>query len=115
LLPPQAVNPGRPTKPVSTFHRDNTTRAYARSKAQAELLELLGAARKSFLVSYGVKVLTFSYHQQAKTQSYPVENGTTDALAKMLIEKGAITDTNPSISCRDERSVYERILNPTTQ
>jgi hypothetical protein len=42
-------------------------------------------------------------------------SGMTDAQAKMLIEKGAITDTNPSRSCRDERSVYERILNPTTQ
>ena len=36
----------------------------------------------------------------------------TDALAKLLIEKGVITDAEFKL---EERAVYQRILNPTTQ
>jgi hypothetical protein len=32
-LPLQAVNPGRPTKPASSFHSDKTRRMYARITA----------------------------------------------------------------------------------
>ena len=39
----------------------------------------------------------------------------TDALAKLLIEKGVITDTEFKQKLLEERAVYQRILNPTTQ
>jgi hypothetical protein len=39
----------------------------------------------------------------------------TDALAKLLIEKGFITDAEFKKKLLEERAVYQRILNPTTQ
>lgn len=39
----------------------------------------------------------------------------TDALAKLLIEKGVITDAEFKQKLLEERGVYQRILNPTTQ
>ena len=39
----------------------------------------------------------------------------TDALAKLLIEKGVITDAEFKRKLLEERTVYQRILNPTTQ
>ena len=40
---------------------------------------------------------------------------TTDALAKLLIEKGVITDAEFKQKLLEERAVYQRILNPTAQ
>ena len=37
----------------------------------------------------------------------------TDALAKLLIDKGVITDTEFKQKLLEERAVYQRILNPT--
>jgi hypothetical protein len=37
----------------------------------------------------------------------------TNALAKLLIEKGVITDTEFKQKLLEERAVYQRILNPT--
>ena len=37
----------------------------------------------------------------------------TDALAKLLIEKGVITDAEFKQKLLEERAVYQRILNPT--
>ena len=37
----------------------------------------------------------------------------TDALAKLLIEKGIITDAEFKQKLLEERAVYQRILNPT--
>jgi hypothetical protein len=39
----------------------------------------------------------------------------TDALTKLLIEKGVITDAEFKQELLEERAVYKRILNPTTQ
>lgn len=39
----------------------------------------------------------------------------TDALAKLLIEKSVITDAEFRQKLLEERAVYQRILNPTTQ
>jgi mannitol/fructose-specific phosphotransferase system IIA component (Ntr-type) len=39
----------------------------------------------------------------------------TDALAKLLIEKGVITDAEFKEKLLQERAVYQRILNPTVQ
>ena len=39
----------------------------------------------------------------------------TDALAKLLIEKGAITEAEFKQKLFEERAVYQRILHPTTQ
>ena len=39
----------------------------------------------------------------------------TDALAKLLIEKGVITDAEFKQKLLEERAIYQRILNPTTQ
>ena len=39
----------------------------------------------------------------------------TDALAKLLIEKGVITDAEFKQKLLEERAVYQRILNPTVQ
>ena len=39
----------------------------------------------------------------------------TDALAKLLIEKGIITDAEFKQKLLEERAVYQRILNLTTQ
>ena len=39
----------------------------------------------------------------------------TDALAKLLIEKGIITDAEFKQKLLEERAVYQRILHPTTQ
>jgi hypothetical protein len=39
----------------------------------------------------------------------------TDALPELLIEKGIITDAEFKHKLREERGVYQRILNPTTQ
>ena len=39
----------------------------------------------------------------------------TDALAKLLIEKGVITDAEFKQKLLEERAVYQRILNPATQ
>jgi hypothetical protein len=39
----------------------------------------------------------------------------TDALAKLLIEKGVITDAEFKQKLLEERGVYQRILNPTIQ
>ena len=39
----------------------------------------------------------------------------TDALAKLLIEKGIITDVEFKQKLLEERAVYQRILNPTVQ
>jgi hypothetical protein len=39
----------------------------------------------------------------------------TDALAKLLIEKGIITDAEFKQKLLEERAVYQRILNPTVQ
>ncbi len=39
----------------------------------------------------------------------------TDALAKLLIEKGIITDAEFKQKLLEERVVYQRILNPTVQ
>jgi hypothetical protein len=39
----------------------------------------------------------------------------TDALAKLLIEKGVITDAEFKEKLLQERAVYQRILYPTTQ
>jgi hypothetical protein len=39
----------------------------------------------------------------------------TDALAKLLIEKGVITDIEFKEKLLQERAIYQRILNPTTQ
>jgi hypothetical protein len=39
----------------------------------------------------------------------------TDALAKLLIEKGVITDAEFKQKLLEERAVYQRILNSTTQ
>ena len=38
-----------------------------------------------------------------------------EALAKLLIEKGVITDAEFSQKLLEERAVYQRILNPPTQ
>jgi hypothetical protein len=40
---------------------------------------------------------------------------TTDALAKLLIEKGVITDAEFKQKLLEDRAVYQRILNATTQ
>ena len=39
--------------------------------------------------------------------------GMTDALTKLLIEKGVITDAEFKQKLLEERAVYQRILNPT--
>ena len=39
----------------------------------------------------------------------------TDALAKLLIEKGLITEAEFTKKLLAERAVYQRILNPTPQ
>ena len=39
----------------------------------------------------------------------------TDALAKLLIEKGVITDAEFTEKLLEERAVYQHILNPTAQ
>ena len=39
----------------------------------------------------------------------------TDALTKLLIEKCVITDAEFKQKLLEERAVYQRILNPTTQ
>ena len=39
----------------------------------------------------------------------------TDTLAKLLIEKGVITDAECKQKLLEERAVYQRILNPTAQ
>ena len=39
----------------------------------------------------------------------------TDALTKLLLEKGVITESESTQKLRDEREVYQRILNPTVQ
>jgi hypothetical protein len=39
----------------------------------------------------------------------------TDALTKLLIEKGIITDAEFKQKLLEERAVYQRILNPTVQ
>ena len=39
----------------------------------------------------------------------------TDALPKLLIEKGLITDEEFKQKLLEERAVYQRILNPTAQ
>jgi hypothetical protein len=39
----------------------------------------------------------------------------TNALAKLLIEKGVITDAEFKQKLLEERGVYQRILNPTIQ
>ena len=39
----------------------------------------------------------------------------TDALTKLLIEKGVITDAEFKQKLVEERAVYQRILNPNTQ
>ena len=39
----------------------------------------------------------------------------TDALTKLLIEKGVIKDAEFKQKLLEERAVYQRILNPTTQ
>jgi hypothetical protein len=39
----------------------------------------------------------------------------TDALSKLLIEKGIITDSEFKQRLYEERAVYQRILNPTAQ
>jgi hypothetical protein len=39
----------------------------------------------------------------------------TDALTKLLIEKCIITDAEFKQKLLEERAVYQRILNPTTQ
>jgi hypothetical protein len=39
----------------------------------------------------------------------------TDALAKLLIEKGVITEAEFTQKLLAERAVYQRILNPTVQ
>ena len=39
----------------------------------------------------------------------------TDALAKLLIEKGVITDAEFKDKLLEERAVYQRILNPAVQ
>ncbi len=41
--------------------------------------------------------------------------GMTDALAKLLIENGVITDAEFKQKLLEECTVYQRILNPTTQ
>ena len=38
-----------------------------------------------------------------------------EALAKLLIEKGIVTDAEFKQKLLEERAVYQRILNPTTQ
>jgi hypothetical protein len=40
---------------------------------------------------------------------------TTDALTKLLIDKSLITDAEFTLKLLEERAVYKRILNPTTQ
>jgi hypothetical protein len=40
---------------------------------------------------------------------------TTDALAKLLIEKGVITDAEFKQKLLEDRAVYQRVLNATTQ
>jgi hypothetical protein len=37
----------------------------------------------------------------------------TDALAKLLIDKGIVTDAEFKQKLLEERAVYQRILNPT--
>jgi hypothetical protein len=39
----------------------------------------------------------------------------TDALTKLLIEKGVITHAEFTQKLMDKRAVYDRILNPTAQ
>jgi hypothetical protein len=39
----------------------------------------------------------------------------TDAVAKLLIAKGVITDAEFTQKLLEDRAVYQRILNPTTQ
>jgi predicted transcriptional regulator len=39
----------------------------------------------------------------------------TDALAKLLIEKGIITEQEFSQKVSEERATYQRMLNPTVQ
>ena len=39
----------------------------------------------------------------------------TDALPEVLIEKGIVTDAEFMQKLLEERAVYQRILNPTTQ
>jgi hypothetical protein len=39
----------------------------------------------------------------------------TDALAKLLIEKGIITDAEFKQKLAEERAVYQRLLNPPAQ
>ena len=38
-----------------------------------------------------------------------------DEVTKLLIEKGVITDAEIKQKLLEERAVYQRILNPTTQ
>jgi hypothetical protein len=38
-----------------------------------------------------------------------------DAVSKLLIEKGIITEAEFKQKLLEERAVYQRILNPTTQ
>jgi hypothetical protein len=40
---------------------------------------------------------------------------TADAVTKLLIEKGVITEAEFKQNLFDERAVYQRILNPPTQ
>ena len=40
---------------------------------------------------------------------------TTDALAKLLIEKGVISEGEFNKKLLEERAIYQRILNPTPQ
>jgi hypothetical protein len=39
----------------------------------------------------------------------------TDAITKLLLEKGVITDAELEQKLLKERAVYQRILNPTAQ
>ena len=41
--------------------------------------------------------------------------GTSDALAKLLIEKGLITQEELMAKILEERAVYQRMLKPTVQ
>jgi hypothetical protein len=44
-----------------------------------------------------------------------MQYGMTDALARLLIEKGIITDAEFKQKLLEERAVYQRILNPIPQ
>ena len=55
-----------------------------------------------------------------KAEPYPSKNlgstlAMTDALPKLLIEKGIITDAEFKQKLLEERAVYQHILNPTVQ